>query len=321
LDPGAQRLVERLLAGDVPALARTLSLLERSGRLADLLFAAALEHRGDTPIIAFTGPPGVGKSTLVGRFVAAVRAAGRRVAVVAVDPSSPITGGAVLGDRLRMTEHADDPGVFLRSMASRGAAGGLAWSLLATTTALSAAGWELIVVETVGTGQSEVEVVDEADLVVVVTAPGLGDEVQAMKAGQLEIADVLVVNKSDLPRADVTARHLESAVALRRDRAAVPVVRTSADTGEGVDTLLALADRCIDGTVSRARRRTRLQRALRRVLAERAAKQVRDVVMASDPSIERLCEALSRGALSLHQAVDRVLRSPAVNEGGADHVE
>ncbi len=320
MDPRADQLVERLVAGEVRALARVLSLLERHDPLADALFAAVLRHRRDARIIAFTGPPGVGKSTLVGRFVAAIRASARRVAVVAVDPSSPLTGGAVLGDRLRMTAHADDPGVFLRSMASRGASGGLAWSLLATTTALSAAGWELIVIETVGTGQSEVEVVDEADFVVVVTAPGLGDEVQAIKAGQLEIADALVVNKADLPRADLAARQLESAVALRRDRTGVSVSRVSAETGEGVDTLLALVDGATGGADARALRDGRRQRALRRMLAERAAKTVRDAMMVRRPSTDRLCDELTRGTISLRQAVARAVRLPAL-DGGNDDAE
>jgi LAO/AO transport system kinase len=232
------------------------------------LFAAG--H--DAHLVGITGPPGSGKSTLVNALVRAWRAAGRRVGVTAVDPSSPLTGGAIMGDRIRMMDHAGDDGVFVRSMASRGALGGLASTTWLTASALDAAGYDPVLIETVGAGQSEVEIATLAETTVVVEVPEMGDEVQAIKAGLLEIADILVVNKGDRPGADRAARQLKamlSSAGGRVSRAAPPVLMTTATSGEGVEALCE----AIDGhRKSRTPDQVRSHAAelLRRALASRA---------------------------------------------------
>ena len=190
--------------------------MERGGAAADLIYRRICPRVGRATVIGFTGPPGAGKSTLIDAYIAALRTRGHSVAVAAVDPSSPISGGAVLGDRMRMRRHAEDSGVFIRSVASHGHLGGLSESIHRIVDAMDAAGRDFIIIETVGTGQSEVEVVEIADMCVVVNAPNMGDEVQAMKAGILEIADVLVVNKADLPLAQRTTKQLTNMLELRR---------------------------------------------------------------------------------------------------------
>lgn len=219
-------------------LARAISLLEMGGPGRDGLANRLRRHAGAALVVAFTGPPGVGKSTLISAYVAELRKRDNRVAVLAVDPSSPLSGGALLGDRIRMGEHSTDTGVFIRSVASRGHLGGLALSIPAILDAVDAAGWPTIVLETVGAGQSETEIVETADVTIVLNAPGLGDDVQAIKAGILEIADILVVNKSDLPDADRTVRQLQSMLQLRKaDGRDVPIVSISAHGAEGVGEL------------------------------------------------------------------------------------
>ncbi|MCC6314291.1 MAG: methylmalonyl Co-A mutase-associated GTPase MeaB [Thermomicrobiales bacterium] len=237
-------LVERLDSGDPRALPRLLTRIEN--RTPEGL--AALERlyprTGHAHVVGVTGPPGSGKSTLVGVLATAARASGRRVAVVAVDPSSPLSGGAVLGDRVRMMGLHADPGVFIRSMASRGRMGGLAPAAAGVVHALDAAGFPLVLLETVGTGQDGVDIASLAQTVVVVQAPGLGDGVQAIKAGQLEIGDVLVVNKADLPGAGDLKRQLRLALPTETgpERWATPLLPTTATTGGGVDDLLAAID-------------------------------------------------------------------------------
>src|SRR5690348_11022798 len=198
-------IVNRLLKGDRRALARIVTLIENGDPDAREMLGQLHLHGGHAHVIGFTGSPGAGKSTLVAQLVRELRRRGARVGVVAVDPSSPFTGGAILGDRIRMQELAGDPNVFIRSMASRGSLGGLAASTRDVVRALDAGGFDTIIIETVGAGQAEVEIVRAAQTVVVVTAPGMGDDIQAIKAGILEIADVFVVNKADRPGADQTA--------------------------------------------------------------------------------------------------------------------
>ena len=240
-------IVDRLLAGDRRALARIVSLIENGAPEARAMLGELHLHGGRAHVIGFTGSPGAGKSTLVAQLVRELRRRGARVGVVAVDPSSPFSGGAILGDRIRMQELAGDPNVFIRSMASRGSLGGLAGSTRDVVRVLDAAGFDAIVIETVGAGQAEVEIVRAAQSVVVVAVPGMGDDIQAIKAGILEIADIFVVNKADRPGADQTAAELRMLLSLdehRRERAwKPPILKTVASTGEGVPAVAdALAE-------------------------------------------------------------------------------
>jgi LAO/AO transport system kinase len=237
-------LAAQVLAGDPRAAARLMRDLDDGAPGAASALREVFPHTGRAFIVGVTGTPGAGKSTLVDGLVAAVRARGQRVAVVAVDPSSPFSGGAVLGDRVRMQRHALDPGVFIRSLATRGQMGGLSRSTADAVSVLDAAGFEVVLVETVGVGQDEVDVVRLADTTVVVTVPGLGDEVQALKAGILEIADVLVVNKVDREGADRAVRDLTTMLALRADGPGDhEIVQTVALRAEGLPELLAAIDR------------------------------------------------------------------------------
>ena len=251
-------LVTRAREGSARAVAQLISLVEDGSPLLRDVAAALAPHAGRARVVGLTGPPGVGKSTTTSALVRALRARGDRVGVLAVDPSSPFTGGALLGDRVRMGEHAADAGVFIRSMASRGHLGGLAAATPQALRVLDAAGCDVVLIETVGVGQSEVEVVALADTTVVLLAPGMGDGIQAAKAGILEVADVLVVNKADRDGAGTTVRELRHALALGRDgRTAdawpTPVVRAAADRGEGVDDVLAAVDEHRDWALARGR--------------------------------------------------------------------
>jgi LAO/AO transport system kinase len=248
----AAQLSDAAVAGDRLALARLLTAVENRTAIAEIALRQLYPRAGRAHLVGITGAPGSGKSTLVAALIAEVRKAGRTVAVIAVDPSSPITGGALLGDRVRMQAYAADGDVFIRSMASRGHAGGLASSSSAAAAVLDAAGFDLILIETVGTGQSEVEVAAAADTTVVLEAPEMGDEVQAIKAGLLEVADLVVVNKGDKPGAQRTAAQLRAMLVAgagrggdsSRPRPKRPeVMITTASTGAGVPELLAALDR------------------------------------------------------------------------------
>jgi LAO/AO transport system kinase len=247
----ATELSEGARAGDRRALARLLTAVENRTPVAEAALGRLYPQAGRAHLVGITGPPGAGKSTLVAALIARVREQGRSVAVIAVDPSSPITGGALLGDRVRMQAYAGDRDVFIRSMASRGHAGGLASTTSAAAAVLDSAGFDLILIETVGTGQAEVEVAAAADTTVVLEAPEMGDEVQAIKAGLLEVADLVVVNKGDRPGAQRTAAQLRAMLVAASPRDGTPdrprpkrpeVLVTTAATGEGVpELLLALA--------------------------------------------------------------------------------
>jgi LAO/AO transport system kinase len=246
----ATDIAERLLAGEKSALARLISWAENGDPRFPEALSAIYPRVGRAARFGITGPPGAGKSTLVSALVAEVRARGETVAVLAIDPSSPFTGGALLGDRIRMEERTADPGVFIRSMASRGGRGGLARAAFDACDAMDAFGYDVILVETVGVGQAEFDVAEAADTVVLVLCPGAGDGIQAMKAGILEVADVLVVNKADLPGADRLMLDLTEAVHTRGIKRAddgagweVPVVATCASTGAGLPALLEALDR------------------------------------------------------------------------------
>jgi LAO/AO transport system kinase len=268
--------VRGALGGDRLALARLLTAVENRTRVAEAALRELYPRAGQAHLVGITGPPGSGKSTLVAALIVEVRKAGRSVAVIAVDPSSPITGGALLGDRVRMQVHASDPDVFIRSMAARGHAGGLASTTGAAAAVLDAAGFDLILLETVGTGQSEVEVAAAADTTVVLEAPEMGDEVQAIKAGLLEVADLVVVNKGDRPGALRTASQLRAMLTAAAPRPArddrprpkrPEVLVTTATTGEGVPLLIAALERHRAAGTSSATPAARLARAEAQVWA------------------------------------------------------
>ncbi|MEP7088917.1 MAG: methylmalonyl Co-A mutase-associated GTPase MeaB [Nocardioidaceae bacterium] len=234
-------MVERARAGEARAVARLISLVEDESPLLREVMAGLAPYAGHAQIVGITGPPGVGKSTSTNALVAALRAVDKRVGVLAVDPSSPFSGGALLGDRVRMQDHALDRSVYIRSMASRGHLGGLAWTTPQALRVLDAAGCDIVLIETVGVGQSEVEIAGLADTTLVLTAPGMGDGIQAAKAGILEIGDIFVVNKADRDGADQVRRDLRTMIALAaggEDSWRPPIVKTVAQTGEGVDEVV-----------------------------------------------------------------------------------
>lgn len=284
------RLLTRIETGD-PTLRPLLPALFRAGRRAHL--------------VGITGPPGSGKSTLVNALTSAWRRAGRRVGILAVDPSSPYTGGAIMGDRIRMMDHAADRDVFMRSMASRGELGGLAATTWLAVAALDAAGYDPIVIETVGAGQSEVEIARLAETTVVVEVPEMGDEVQAIKAGLLEVADIIAVNKADRPGAARAARQLKAMLSTaggRITREPPPVLLTTATTGEGVDALLEAIERHRSAAREPASARQRATNQLRKALADLALG-----VATSQPGWEAAVEAVARHELDPLTAAEQLL--------------
>jgi LAO/AO transport system kinase len=300
-------IVDKLAAGDAAALARCISVIDGGGPAADRIHRRICAKVGRAAVIGFTGAPGAGKSTLIDAYIAALRQRGSCVAVAAVDPSSPIFGGAILGDRVRMRRHAEDPGVFIRSVASRGHLGGLSESIHRIVDVMDAAGRDVVIVETVGTGQSEVEVAEIADLCIVVNAPNMGDDVQAMKAGVLEIADILVVNKADLPLAQRTTDQLTNMLKLRHQKRDVPIIETVAINDTGVDALLVAIEGLLAAR-SADRPKARHQR-LRRLIAQAAGREVQDRIgRHTDGGIDRLIEAAAGGEIDIAEAAQRALK-------------
>ncbi|MFL5957802.1 MAG: methylmalonyl Co-A mutase-associated GTPase MeaB [Solirubrobacterales bacterium] len=254
-------LAERLLAGDKRALARGISLVEDDDPQGWELVKAIYPHTGHAAIVGFTGPPGAGKSTLIGSLIKLRRAQDRQVAVLSIDPSSPFRGGALLGDRIRLSEHFLDPGVFIRSMATRGALGGLAEAALQAALLMDAAGKDDVFLETVGVGQAEVDIIDHADTVVLVLQPGSGDSIQALKAGVMEIPDLIVVNKADHPLTDTMVREIRSVLSLAPQEGWIPpIVTAEAAKGTGIEEIVAGLDEHrahieAEGTLAERRRR------------------------------------------------------------------
>jgi len=261
-------LAQRLLDGDQRALARAITLVENDDPAGWELVREVYPRTGQAAVLGFTGPPGVGKSTLLAALTKLERARDRTVAVLSVDPSSPFTKGALLGDRIRLTEHFLDPGVFIRSMANRGALGGLSEAALQAALLMDASGRDIVLVETVGVGQAEVDIIDHADTVVLVLMPGSGDSIQALKAGVMEIPDIIVVNKAEHPLTDTMVREIKGVLALGpRPDWPVPIIRTEATRGEGVSELAdALAEHRAHiesaGTLTERRRRNLMNEVL-----------------------------------------------------------
>ncbi|MEE2038301.1 methylmalonyl Co-A mutase-associated GTPase MeaB [Nocardiopsis sp. CT-R113] len=308
----APQLVERVRGGDRRALARAITLVENGSEELSEIMAGLAPHTGRARVVGFTGSPGVGKSTTTNAVVRAVRARGLTVAVLAVDPSSPFTGGALLGDRVRMQEHATDPGVYIRSMANRGHLGGLSWATPHALRVLDAAGFDVILVETVGVGQAEVEIAGRADTTVVLSAPGMGDAVQAAKAGVLEVADVFAVNKADRDGARVTLRELRQMVAMK-DRAddewKPPIVMTVAAKDEGVAELWERVEEHFahleaSGQLA-GRRRARARDEVQAIVLERLRARLGDV--GDEKGLDALAREVAEGRSDPYAAAERLL--------------
>ena len=290
-------LAARLLAGEARALARAITSVENAQPGSLELLRAIRGHTGHAWIIGITGPPGVGKSTLVNGLIGAFRERRQTVAVLAVDPSSPYSGGAILGDRIRMTGSAADPEVFVRSLSSRGHVGGLSTVTSQVIDLVDASGKDIILVETVGAGQSDVEIVELAGTTVVVSAPGSGDDIQAIKSGILEIASILVVNKADHPLATQTRGYLERMLRLRHSEERVPLLMTTASKGEGLAELADAIARLQQQLDPQQRARNALRRRRALVLNHALNLTQAHISAASDESIETLARLMEEGAL------------------------
>jgi LAO/AO transport system kinase len=307
-------LAQRLLAGDRRALARAITLVENNDPSGWEVVREVYSHTGRAAIVGFTGPPGVGKSTLLAELIKLERARERSVAVLSVDPSSPFSHGALLGDRIRLSDHFLDPGVFIRSMANRGALGGLSEAALQTALLMDASGRDVVLLETVGVGQAEVDIIDHADTVVLVLMPGSGDSVQALKAGVMEIPDVIVVNKTDHPLTDTMVREIKAVLALAPPRGGwqVPVIRTRATSGEGVEELLGVLGEHrayiqAQGTLAERRRRHLRNEVL--ALATQRLRRELEWAVAEDPEFQRLLDRVVAREIDPASAATTLLSS------------
>jgi LAO/AO transport system kinase len=307
----AADLAQRLLEGDKRALARAISLVENDDPEGWALVREVYPHTGKAAVVGFTGPPGVGKSTLIGRLVEHARARDRQVAVLSIDPSSPFTKGALLGDRIRLSDHFLDPGVFIRSMASRGSLGGLSEATLQAALLMDASGKDDVLLETVGVGQAEVDIIDHADTVVLALMPGSGDSIQALKAGVMEIPDVIVVNKSDHPLTDTMIREIRGVLSLGPQKGwRVPIVKTEASRNEGTDELAEkIAEHHAyieaEGTLAERRRRN-----LMNEVVGLAAARMRRRIQAhadADPAVQELLSEVVARRLDPASAAAKLL--------------
>ncbi|MFY9488876.1 MAG: methylmalonyl Co-A mutase-associated GTPase MeaB [Solirubrobacterales bacterium] len=299
-DASASELAKRLITGDKRALARAITLVENEDPIGWELVREVFPHTGNAKVVGFTGPPGVGKSTLIGALITALRARDETIAALSIDPSSPFTQGALLGDRIRLTEHFLDPGVFIRSMANRGALGGLSEATLQAVLLMDAAGRDNVLIETVGVGQAEVDVIDHADTIVLALMPGSGDSVQALKAGVMEIPDVIVVNKADHPMTDTLVREIRGVLALGHpdDGWTPPVIQMQAAHGIGIDELVEALDAHRAHITERGTLAERRRRNLRNEVLELATialrREVEQFVSGDDEIAALLDEVVAR---------------------------
>jgi LAO/AO transport system kinase len=307
----AADLAERLLAGDKRALARAISLVENDDPEGWALVREVYPRTGRASMVGFTGPPGVGKSTLIGRLVEHARAREREVAVLSIDPSSPFTHGALLGDRIRLTDHFLDPGVYIRSMASRGSLGGLSEATLQAALLMDASGKDDVFLETVGVGQAEVDIIDHADTVVLVLMPGSGDSIQALKAGVMEIPDVIAINKADHPLTDTMVREVRGVLSLGPQEGwRVPIIKTEASRGEGTEELaekMAEHREFIDseGKLAERRRRNLMNEVV--ALAAGRLRRKLEARVKDDPAVQELLDEVVSRRLDPASAAAKLL--------------
>jgi len=314
-------LAQRLLDGDKRALARAISLVENDDPAGWELVRELYPQTGRAAMVGFTGPPGVGKSTLIAALTRAMREAGKDVAVLSIDPSSPFTQGALLGDRIRLAEHFLDPGVFIRSMANRGALGGLSEAALQAALLMDAAGKDVVFLETVGVGQAEVDVIDHADTIVLVLQPGSGDSIQALKAGVMEIPDVIVVNKADHPLTDTMVREIRGVLALgprEEGQWDIPIVRTDAARGDGIDELVERLDAHrahieAEGTLLERRRRNLRNEVL--ALATVRLRRELEAAIREDADVKELLDEVVSRRLDPASAASSILERRDGNDG------
>jgi LAO/AO transport system kinase len=306
-----QSLAERLIAGDKRALARAITLIENDDPAGWELVREVFPRTGRARIVGLTGPPGVGKSTLIGALTAEMRKADREVAVLSIDPSSPFTSGALLGDRIRLSDHFLDAGVFIRSMASRGALGGLSEATLQAALLMDASGKDDVFIETVGVGQAEIDIVDHGDTIVLVLMPGSGDSIQALKAGVMEIPDIIVVNKSDHPMTDTMIREIRGVLSLGPSTSwRVPIVKTEAAKGEGVAELAMKISEHREHIEAEGTLDERRARNLRNEVLELAASRMRrrlEAAVADDTSTRELLDRVVKRELDPASAAKELL--------------
>ena len=317
---GPASLAEGVREGDARAIARAISLIEDNDPEAARLIGELFPHTGRALLVGLTGSPGTGKSSLVNHLARHYRAQGKKVGIIAIDPTSPFTGGALLGDRVRMQEHATDENIYIRSMATRGSLGGLARATGDAVLVLDAAGKDLILIETVGVGQDEIDIVRLADVTVLLLVPGLGDDVQNFKAGVMEIADVFVINKVDRGEGERVERELKAMLSLsrRKDGWQTPVVKTVATEGTGVEELADAVERFnayLDQNDLREQKRTeRWQERLLDLIRQRALERVLEVAVGKE-SLARYAGQIARRERDPHSVVEELLRTAGVNRG------
>jgi len=303
------KLAQQILDGKSRAIARGISMVENDSREAQNLLKELFPHTGKSTIIGITGSPGSGKSTLVDKLIGYVRKDNKELGIIAVDPSSPFSGGAILGDRIRMMRHSTDPGIFIRSMATRGHLGGLAKASGEAIAILEASGKDIVLVETVGVGQDEVEVVKFADIILVVLIPGAGDEIQVFKAGLMEIADIFVLNKADSPEADKTEKQLQAMLELGlKDKPIPPVVKTIATDGKGIQTLFEEIGRVLsarDHELQVSRKKKLVSWMLKDIISDKLYRAVSDKIR--DSEFEDLVARIYRREVDPYTAADRII--------------